>query len=63
MALRQAYWSASSMSIQSRRAVKSFHHMKIIIIVTGLASMPDPRYLGLATMPDSRLLESGKHAF
>jgi hypothetical protein len=62
MALRQAYWSASSMSIQSRRAVKSFHHMKIII-VTGLASMPDPRYLGLATMPDSRLLESGKHAF
>jgi hypothetical protein len=62
MALRQAYWSASSMSIQSRRAVKSFHHMKIII-VPGLASMPDPRYLGLATMPDSRLLESGKHAF
>jgi hypothetical protein len=58
MALRQAYWSASSMSIQSRRVVKSFHHMTIIT-VTGLASMPDPRllesgtrvYLSLANIP------------
>jgi len=57
MTLHQAYWSARSMSIQSRRAVKSFHHMKIII-VTGLAC-----YLGLATMLNSRLLGSDKHSF
>jgi len=53
LTLRQAYWSASSMSMQSRKAIKPFHHMKIII-VTGLVNMSDPSYLGLTNMLDSR---------
>jgi hypothetical protein len=53
LTLRQAYWSASSMSIQSRKAIKPFHHMKIII-VTSLVNMSNPSYLGLTNMLDSR---------
>jgi hypothetical protein len=47
--LCQAYYSANSMSMQFRRAIKSFHHTKIIII-TSLSHILDPRYLDLATM-------------
>jgi hypothetical protein len=35
--------------MQFRRAIKSFHHTKIIII-TSLSNILDPRYLDLATM-------------
>jgi hypothetical protein len=40
------------MSMQSKKAIKPFHHIKIII-VTGLVNISDSPYLGLKNMLDS----------